>query len=40
MSDVFVTSLEMKCDTPYPTLLKWGEFMDSCDGSSLKVFVL
>ena len=23
------------CDTPYPTLFKWGEFMDSCEGSCL-----
>ena len=36
MSDVFLAFLEMKCDTPYPTLFKWGEFMDSCEGSSLK----
>ena len=38
MSDVFLAFLEMKCDTPYPTLFKWGEFMDSCEGSSLKQF--
>ena len=31
MSDVFVAFLEMKCDYPYPTLFKWGEFMDSCE---------
>ena len=36
MSDVFVAFLEMKCDYPYPTLFKWGEFMDSCEGCSLK----
>ena len=34
MSDVFLAFLEMKCDTPYPTLFKWGEFMDSCERSS------
>ena len=38
MSDVFLAFLEMKCDTPYPTLFKWGEFMDSCEGSSLTLF--
>ena len=37
MSDVFLAFLEMKCDTPYPTLFKWGEFMDSCEGSSLSL---
>ena len=36
MSDVFVAFLEMKCDYPYPTLLNWGEFMDSCEGCSLR----
>ena len=40
MSDVFLAFLEMKCDTPYPTLFKWGEFMDSCEGSSLKMWIL
>ena len=37
MSDVFVAFLEMKCDYPYPTLFKWGEFMDSCEGCSLSL---
>ena len=35
MSDVFVTSLEMKCDIHYHILFKWGEFIDSCEGCSL-----
>ena len=34
--DVFLAFLQMKCDTPYPTLFKWGEFADSCEGISLK----
>ena len=36
MSDVFVTFLEMKFGTPYPTLIKWGEFMDKFEGCSLR----
>ena len=35
MSDVFLTFLEMKCDTTYHGLHNHGELVDSCEGSSL-----
>ena len=34
-SHVFLTFLEMKCDTTYHGLHNHGELVDSCEGSSL-----